>query len=126
MCVGPNRSKIMGIGTAAFWIVAWAVTFTLPYLYNANGGAGLGLKIGYIYSGGCILSALFVWLYIGETRGRTLEEINVMFARRVPARKWATYVVGNEEEAEKVHGNGTNGNTSDVLKDEQDSRVEKV
>ena len=32
-----------------------------------------GLKIGYIYSGGCLLSALFIWLYIGETRGRTLE-----------------------------------------------------
>ncbi|KZP04250.1 general substrate transporter [Athelia psychrophila] len=91
MCVGPNRSKIMGIGTAAFWIVAWAVTFTLPYLYNPVGGAGLGLKIGYIYSGGCILSALFVWLYIGETRGRTLEEINEMFARQVPARKWSSY-----------------------------------
>lgn len=32
-----------------------------------------GLKIGYIYSAGCVLSALFIWLYIGETRGRTLE-----------------------------------------------------
>lgn len=72
-------------------VVAWAVTFTLPYLYNPVGGAGLGLKIGYIYSGGCILSALFIWLYIGETRGRTLEEINEMFARQVPARKWSSY-----------------------------------
>jgi SP family sugar:H+ symporter-like MFS transporter len=52
----------MGISTAAFWIVAWAVTFTLPSLYDAQGGAGLGLKIGYIYSGGCLLAALFVWL----------------------------------------------------------------
>jgi sugar porter (SP) family MFS transporter len=91
MCVGPNRSKIMGIGTAAFWIVAWAVTFTLPYLYNPVDGVGLGLKIGYIYSGGCLLSALFIWFYIGETRGRTLEEINEMFAKRVPARKWRKY-----------------------------------
>ena len=74
MCVGPNRSKIMGIGTAAFWskyafrgfyvfmfylfpfaedirslsfflVVAWAVTFTLPYLYDPVGGAGLGMFI---------------------------------------------------------------------------------
>jgi SP family sugar:H+ symporter-like MFS transporter len=52
----------MGISTAAFWIVAWVVTFTLPYLYDAQGGAGLGLKIGYIYSAGCLLAALFVWL----------------------------------------------------------------
>jgi len=72
-------------------VVAWVVTFTLPYLYNPIGGAGLGLKIGYIYSGGCLLSALFIWLYIGETRGRTLEEINEMFAKRVPARMWGKY-----------------------------------
>lgn len=59
-----------------------------------------------------MLSALFIWLYIGETRGRTLEgiiamftfgeletnnsviilpEINEMFAKRIPARKWGTY-----------------------------------
>jgi len=81
----------MGIGTAAFWIVAWAVTFTLPYLYDPVGGAGLGLKIGYIYSAGCLISALFIWLYIGETRGRTLEEINEMFAKGIPARKWKEY-----------------------------------
>lgn len=29
-------------------VVAWAVTFTLPYLYDPVGGAGLGLKIGYV------------------------------------------------------------------------------
>ncbi|KZP26508.1 general substrate transporter [Athelia psychrophila] len=114
MCVGPNRSKIMGIGTAAFWIVAWAVTFTLPYLYNAEGGAGLGLKIGYIYSGGCILSALFVWLYIGETRGRTLEEINEMFARGVPARQWAGYEVDIAEYDHELVGRQSAGGAKAV------------
>jgi len=101
MCVGPNRSKIMGIGTAAFWVVGWAVTFTLPYLYNPIGGAGLGLKIGYIYSGGCILSALFIYFYIGETRGRTLEEINEMFSQEVPARQWKEYKCNIAEYAEQ-------------------------
>jgi MFS transporter, SP family, sugar:H+ symporter len=58
----------MGIGTAAFWskvhfsryvflllrnlllVVAWAVTFTLPYLYDPVGGAGLGMYIPLISS----------------------------------------------------------------------------
>jgi len=90
--LGRNRSLIMGIGTASFWIVAWAVTFSLPYLYNNEpGSAGLGLKIGYIYAGGSLIAAAFVFFCVGETRGRTLEEIGEMYRRKVPTRKWSTY-----------------------------------
>ena len=114
-CPGRNRSKIMGVGTASFWIVAsafdngvgkaliyaGAVTFTLPYLYSvrhfhrftagADDSGSRRSKLGtqdrrtplrfspflttqYFYAGGCLLSLLFVMFYIGETRGRTLEE----------------------------------------------------
>ncbi len=49
LAAGKNRTKIMGVATAAFWVSAWAVTFTLPYLYNdEKGSAGLGPMIGFI------------------------------------------------------------------------------
>jgi len=35
---------------------------------------------------------LFTWLYIPETRDRTLEEIHEMFEADVPARKFKSYV----------------------------------
>ncbi len=35
---------------------------------------------------------VFTWLFIPETRDRTLEEIHEMFEARVPARKFKGYV----------------------------------
>lgn len=90
MSPGVNRSKIMSVGTAAFWVIAFLVTFTLPYLYDAD-QANLGAMVGYIYAGGCCLSLLFVYFYIGETLGRSLEEINQMFDDDLPVMKWKTW-----------------------------------
>ena len=74
MSTGRNRQKHLSIGTTCFWISAWAVTFTLPYLFNRE-DAGLGPMIGFIYAFGGFLSVAFVFFFIPETRGRTLEEI---------------------------------------------------
>lgn len=83
----------MSIGTACFWIVAWAVTFTLPYLfYNAN----LGAQIGWIYGAGTLIAMAFVYFFIPETFGRSLEEINEMIEAGVPTRQWTTYVTQQE------------------------------
>ncbi|KAL8277948.1 hypothetical protein RQP46_009580 [Phenoliferia psychrophenolica] len=88
---GRNRSRIMSIGTAAFWIGAWAVTFTLPYLYNKVNGAGLGPMVGFIYGGGAVISWFFVYFFIPETLGRSLEEINMLLELNVPTRAWKDY-----------------------------------
>ncbi len=93
LAVGKNRSKIMSVGTACFWVIAWAVTFTLPYLfYNAN----LGAQIGWIYGVGTLIAMAFVYFYIPETFGRSLEEINEMLEAGVPTRKWTTYMTNQE------------------------------
>ncbi|KAK0186542.1 general substrate transporter [Armillaria mellea] len=71
---GKNRTKIMGISTAAFWISAWAPG-------SADGG-------------GTIIAFIFVYFYIPETLGRSLEEINMMMELRVPTRAWSQYQAG--------------------------------
>jgi SP family sugar:H+ symporter-like MFS transporter len=48
MSTGRNRQKHLSIGTTLFWITAWAVTFTLPYLFQPKDGAGLGPMIGFV------------------------------------------------------------------------------
>ncbi|CDZ96594.1 sugar transporter [Phaffia rhodozyma] len=88
---GRNRTKILAVSTAAFWVSAWAVTFTLPYLANDDGGAGLNAKVGYIYGGGALIGAAFVYFYIPETLGRSLEEINLMIELKVPTLAWPEY-----------------------------------
>lgn len=91
LSAGRNRTKIMGVATAAFWVAAWAVTFTLPYLYNEKDGAGLGPMVGFIYFGGTIIGLLFVYYFIPETLGRSLEEITLLMELQVPTRAWASY-----------------------------------
>lgn len=78
LSVGKNRQKIMSVGTACFWISAFVVTFTMPYLYDAS-EANLEAQIGYIYAGGSIIGMVFVYYCIPETLGRSLEEINREF-----------------------------------------------
>ncbi|WVQ85732.1 hypothetical protein IAT38_007899 [Cryptococcus sp. DSM 104549] len=90
MSTGRNRQKHLSIGTALFWVSAWAVTFTLPYLFQPT-EAGLGPMIGFIYAVGGFLSVAFVFFFIPETSGRTLEEINFMMEARIPTRQWKNY-----------------------------------
>ncbi|KAL1699970.1 general substrate transporter [Schizophyllum commune] len=96
---GKNRQKIMSIGTACFWLSAFVVTFTLPYLYDAT-EAGLEAQIGYIYAGGSAIAMVFVYFFIPETLGRSLEEINHLMDAQIPARSWAAYDLAKEVEHE--------------------------
>ncbi|OWT40803.1 hypothetical protein AYX14_05634 [Cryptococcus neoformans] len=103
MSTGRNRQKHLSIGTAMFWVSAWVVTFTLPYLFQPD-EAGLGPMIGFIYAFGGFLSVAFVYFFIPETQGRTLEEINFMMEARIPTRQWkgydlATVVARDEKKA---------------------------
>ncbi|WWC88190.1 uncharacterized protein L201_003095 [Kwoniella dendrophila CBS 6074] len=105
MSTGRNRQKHLSVGTALFWVSAWAVTFTLPYLFQPT-EAGLGPMIGFIYSLGALASLLFVYFFIPETIGRTLEEINFMMEARIPTREWkdfdlATVVAKDEKKGSR-------------------------
>lgn len=85
MASGRNRNKIYAVAVACFWVTVWAIVFTLPYLYyNAN----LGPKTGFVYAGLSFVTLAYVWFCVGETTGRSMEEIEHFFAAGIPARKW--------------------------------------
>lgn len=110
LSVGKNKQKIMSIGTACFWLSAFVVTFTLPYLYNSGpGSAGLNAEIGFIYGGGTLISMVFVYYMIPETRGRTLEEINTMMEMNLPTREWETYVFNRDADHATIVSNELDG-----------------
>lgn len=96
--VGKNRQKLMSLGSATFFIWAFVVAFTLPYLFDPDKG-NLGTQIGWIYGVGTMIGIIFVFFCVPETRGRTLEEIGEMLNARVPTRKWTSYVTSVEREA---------------------------
>lgn len=58
--------------------------------YQLNSGAwNWGARAAYFWAGSCLLSVVWVFFRLPEPRGRTYAELDVLFERRVPARKFA-------------------------------------
>ncbi|KAI0195474.1 general substrate transporter, partial [Astrocystis sublimbata] len=84
------RSHTFGLATAIGFFGAWLTTFTAPYFINPM-KLGWGPRYGYIWTGSCVVTALWIWAFLPEVKDRTLEQIDEMFEARVPARKFRKY-----------------------------------
>jgi FtsH-binding integral membrane protein len=69
----PNRLRSLGVSAAvsALWISSFALTYSFPFINRALGSAGSF----FIYGAICLAGAVFVFFFVPETKGRTLEEI---------------------------------------------------
>jgi SP family sugar:H+ symporter-like MFS transporter len=69
----PNRIRAAALSVAASaqWVANWVVSTSFPALADA----GLGLAYG-IYTAAAVLSFVFVWRYVRETKGRELEDMS--------------------------------------------------
>jgi SP family xylose:H+ symportor-like MFS transporter len=81
----PNSIRgALSIAVAAQWIANWVVSLTFPIM---NDNEWLKGKFHYgfsywIYGVMGILSALFVWKLVPETKGKTLEQIEGLWKKR--------------------------------------------
>ncbi|MGB3152065.1 MAG: sugar porter family MFS transporter [Maribacter sp.] len=71
----PNkiRGVAMSIATFALWVASFILTFTFPILNNALGASGTF----WVYSFICVLGFLFIRGKLPETKGKSLEEIEL-------------------------------------------------
>lgn len=76
------RSKAAGIGTMANWTFNFIVSLTFLLLIEALGRSGAF----WFYGGVGILTLLFCWKLVPETKGKRLEEVQAYFEARVKAR----------------------------------------
>jgi SP family xylose:H+ symportor-like MFS transporter len=69
----PNRVRSHGVSSAvsALWIASFLLTYTFPFLNRAFGPGGIFLTYGVI----CFAGSVLVTLWVPETRGRSLEQI---------------------------------------------------
>lgn len=71
------RSSAMAICTATHWILNLAIARAVPYMVSNLGKGGYGT---YFVFASCItLSIPFVYFFVPETKGLSLEEIDVAF-----------------------------------------------
>jgi SP family arabinose:H+ symporter-like MFS transporter len=71
------RGRAMSVAIFCLWFADWVVTQTFPMLRESIGPA----RTFWVYAGCSLLSTLFVLAMVPETKGRTLEEIEVSWRR---------------------------------------------
>jgi MFS transporter, SP family, xylose:H+ symportor len=71
----PNRIRgsATSVAVTALWLACFVLTYTFPILNAALSTAGVFC----IYAGICVAGLLFLYLRLPETRGKTLEEIEM-------------------------------------------------
>jgi hypothetical protein len=84
------RIKTVAIGYAVHSGINVMWQFVIPFMFNPDKG-NLGGKIAFIFGGMCCLCLLYLWLWQPETSGRSFQELDEMFAKGVPARKFKSY-----------------------------------
>jgi len=66
-----TRGRAMGVATVSLWVACFAVSLTVPWMFEHLGQA----VTFWSYAIMCLVSFVFVRLFVPETKGKTLEEI---------------------------------------------------
>lgn len=71
----PNevRAKGQALGSFTHWLMASVIAFTFPWITDTLGGGNTFM----LFSVMMVLQLLFVWKLMPETKGKSLEELNI-------------------------------------------------
>jgi len=92
------RAKSIAVATAAQGALGCAMTVAIPYMINPD-QANMQGKLGFFFGGLALLCLVWAYLRVPETKGRTYEELDILFERQVPARQFAEFDI-----ADGAHG----------------------
>jgi hypothetical protein len=84
------RAKTIGLATAVQSVFGTLMNVVVPYLVNPD-EADLKGKVGFIFGGLSAMATVWSFLYIPELKGRTFDEIDYMFQKKVNPRKMGSY-----------------------------------
>lgn len=75
----PNRIRgsAMAIAVSVQWLANFTITAFYPYMMEVSGAMTYGF-----YGLMCVLSGIFVWKFIPETKGKTLEELEKLWEKK--------------------------------------------
>jgi MFS transporter, SP family, sugar:H+ symporter len=79
------RAKALSITTATNWLFNFVLTYSTPYLVNAD-KANLQSKVFFIWGSLCLIAIVFVYTMIYETKGLTLEQADEIYG--VVSKAW--------------------------------------
>ena len=91
------RQKTIALARGSYYVTQIINTIVAPYILNPTAG---NLKGKAAFLPAALMAILLVWsIYkLPETKGRSFEELDVMFAKKVSARQFRHYEVKEEDE----------------------------
>ncbi|KKY24295.1 putative mfs alpha-glucoside transporter [Phaeomoniella chlamydospora] len=102
----PNtriRGKTLGIACFVPHILSIAITAGLPYAMS-TAEANWGAKTAFLFAGLSIIVLVWAFFYLPESKGRTFEELDILFERKIPARRFASTDLTDFDRGAIVHG----------------------
>ncbi|KAI0272609.1 general substrate transporter [Gloeopeniophorella convolvens] len=79
------RAKAMSLSVAANWLWNWGIAYATPYLVDPGpGNADLGTKVFYMWGTTCFCCIIFAYFCIPETKGLSLEQIDILYQNVSP------------------------------------------
>ncbi|WPK25374.1 hypothetical protein PUMCH_002686 [Australozyma saopauloensis] len=72
------RSKAMSVATAANWMWGFLISFFTPFITSA-----IHFYYGFVFTGCLLFSFFYVYFFVSETKGLSLEEVDVLYASGV-------------------------------------------
>lgn len=81
------RQKTIVLARNTYYISQVVANVLQPYFMNPSAWNLRGYT-GFVWGGCATLILVWSWFRLPETKGRTFEELDVLFADRVPARKF--------------------------------------
>jgi len=79
----PIRSRGVGMSTASNWFWNCIIGVITPYFVSAD-KLNLGPKVFFIWGSTAILSTLFAYFFVSETKGLSLEQVDQMLTETSP------------------------------------------
>jgi hypothetical protein len=84
------REKTIAIATAVQSTASIVFTVAMPYMLNSD-EANWGGKAGFLFGGTSFVCFLWCHFRLPESRGRTFEELDILFEKRIPAKQFKNY-----------------------------------
>lgn len=96
------RSKTIAVALAIKAIFGIVNSISMPYMMNSDHANWRG-KAGFLFGGFNLLFTAWAFMRIPETKGRTFEEIDLLFERGVKAKDFSKYVSDADFEEQEEH-----------------------
>ncbi|WVQ84711.1 hypothetical protein IAT38_006867 [Cryptococcus sp. DSM 104549] len=81
--------KTVALGRAAYNVVAIVCNVLTPYMINPTAW-DWGNFAGFFWGGMCLVCLVYAYFRVPEPAGRTFAELDILFERKISARKFAT------------------------------------